>query len=290
MNQAIDARDNSCERTEGGHANHGDIRNRADRILALEDLPRVVLCTLVAQGNLALLAVQTFDVYLYGVAHIDDLARMLNSAPGQLGDMDHSVDAAQVHKRTISGEGLHNTGVLLADLCGLPELVRQSLALVLEDGTNGTDRTAAVAVDLDDAEADFLLQQILQRIVAGRRCLGSGDKHAHAVGHSDHAALNHFGYNTGQNLLALLCSRDGFPALCCVEALLRKHDRTFLIVGAHDQEVHFVADFYQIFGFCIRVSRQLGNRNKSGLLSPNIYIDLVGGNADNHTVYLLICI
>ena len=50
--------------------------------------------------------------------------------------MDHAVDAAQIHKRAISGQGLDNAGVFLADFCGLPELVRQSFALILA-GRNG---------------------------------------------------------------------------------------------------------------------------------------------------------
>ena len=44
--------------------------------------------------------------------------------------MDHAVDAAQIHKRAISGQGLDNAGVLLAFFCGLPELFRQGFALV----------------------------------------------------------------------------------------------------------------------------------------------------------------
>ena len=44
-----------------------------------------------------------------------------------------------------------------------------SLALVLEDGTDGTDRTAATAVDFDDAELYFLLQQILKDRLRGKQ-------------------------------------------------------------------------------------------------------------------------
>lgn len=108
--------------------------------------------------------VERFNVHLDRIAYIDNLARVLNASPRELGNMNHTVDTAQINKSPVRGQALYHTGVFLANLGGFPELISQCFALILQNRTDGTNRTAAAAVDLNDAEADFLLKQIIQRV------------------------------------------------------------------------------------------------------------------------------
>ncbi len=83
---------------------------------------------------------------------------------------------------------------------------------------------------------------------------------------------------------------NGFPALDRIQTLLGKHDGAFLVVGAHNQKIHFIADLHQIFGFGVGISGKFRKRNKTGLLAAYIHIHFIRGNTDNHTVNLFVCI
>ena len=148
VDQAVHTGDDLCECTEGHELDDLDLDHIANMIVVGEDGPRVGGVGLVAEGDLLLLRIEGDDEHLDGVADLDDLSRVLDVIPAQLGNMDHAVHAADVNECAVGSQGLDNTGVVLADLDLAPDLLLSGLALLGSDGTDGTDHAAAGTVDL----------------------------------------------------------------------------------------------------------------------------------------------
>ena len=176
MNQTVDARDNLRKSAERRHGDNLDRADRTDRIILLHDFPRVVLGLFEAKRNFLVFRVNILDVYINRVAHIDDLGRMLNTVPAQLGNMNHAVHAAEVDKRAVARERFNDACIMAPDLDLLPELVLKLFALLAQNSANRTDRTLALAVDLEDFEVDLLLEQVIKAVAAGQGRLRGGNK------------------------------------------------------------------------------------------------------------------
>jgi hypothetical protein len=114
VDQALDAVVDAHERTERDEL--GDLArdDLTDRVGAGEVLPRVFLGRLQRQRDA--LAVHVDVEHLDGdlVADLDDLGRVVDVLPGQLGDVDETVDAAEVDERTEVDDRGDDTGADLA--------------------------------------------------------------------------------------------------------------------------------------------------------------------------------
>ena len=113
----------------------------------------------------------------------------MDATPAELGHVDHAVNAADVDKCAVAGEGLDNAGVLLADFDLVPDGLGALAALSLSNAADGADNALARLVDLGDLQAYGLLEKLSQIDLAGQIGLGSGDKHAHALDVDNNAAL-----------------------------------------------------------------------------------------------------
>ena len=204
--------------------------------------------------------------------------------------MDHAVHAAQIHKGAKAGEGLHLAGVVLALFHLLPELLLGGLALLPQHAADGTHGPAALAVDLDNAEADLLAHQLVQVLPAGSGGLRGGHENAHGLVQDDDAALDNLDDLALQDLVVLLGLGNLIPALHGVHAALREHDGAFLVVGLHNQQVHLVADLHHVLRLDVGVVGELARGDEAGLLAAHIHIHLGGGDPYDDAVHLLICI
>jgi hypothetical protein len=127
-----------------------------------ELLPRVFLGGLQRQRDA--LAVHVHVQHLDGdlLADLDDLARVVDVLPGQLGHVHQAVHAAQVDERAEVDDRGHDA---LADLAlgqGVEEGVADLGLGLLEPGAPGQDHVVAVLVQLDDLGFDLLAHVGLQ--------------------------------------------------------------------------------------------------------------------------------
>ena len=180
------------------------------------------------------------------VADLDDLGRILDAVPAQLGDMDHAVNAADIDERAVAGEGLDSAVVLLADLDLAPDLLLRGLALLSGDGTDGADDAAAGTVDLGDAQLDSLSDHLVQIAALGNAGLGSGNEHADALDVDDDAALVFFGDIALDDGLVLNGRFDLFPGLAGLETLAGQADDAFAVVDMDDDRFDLVADVHDV--------------------------------------------
>jgi len=88
-------------------------------------LPRVGAELLEAEAHARALAVELEDAYLDLIAHLDDFRGVLDALPRHVGDVQQSVDAAEVDERTVVGEVLDRA----AHHCAFLQVVHERRAL-----------------------------------------------------------------------------------------------------------------------------------------------------------------
>ena len=158
VHEALDAFRDTHERAE-----RNELRDLAgcdlpDRVRAGEHLPRVFLGRLERQRHALALHVDLEDLDGDLLAHLDDLAGVLDVLPRQLRDVHEAVDAAEVDERAEVDDRGHDA---LADLA-LLEVVeegRTRLRLrLLEQRTAAQHDVVAVLVEFEDLRFDVLVE------------------------------------------------------------------------------------------------------------------------------------
>ena len=128
----------------------------ADLVGAGELLPRVLLGRLQRQRDALAVHVDVEDLDGDLLADLDDLGRVVDVLPGQLGDVHQTVDATEVDERTEVDDAGDHAGADLALLQGRQER-RADLGLgLLEPRAAGQDDVVAVLVQLDDLGLESL--------------------------------------------------------------------------------------------------------------------------------------
>src|SRR5690606_25863048 len=78
----------------------------ADRILGLDAFPRIGLQLLHAQADAVALVVDADDLNLDRLADVEHFGRVVDATPGDVRDVQQTIDAAQIDERTIVGDVL----------------------------------------------------------------------------------------------------------------------------------------------------------------------------------------
>ena len=286
MNQAVHAGQNLCKGAEAHQLHNLDLGCITDGIAAGEHGPGVGIRIFVTEGDLSLLTVKVDDVDINLITDGNDLRGLVNTAPAQLGDMNHAVYAANIDKSAVTGQGLYNTMILLADFHLVPELLNTLTALRLGNAADGTDNTFPGTVDLGDAQTHVFVKELGKLGLTGQIGLAGRDKHADAGYVHHNAALVLFGHSTFENCIAL----NGFfhigPCLGGIEAALGEHRRAFHVVNTNNDcfdritDLNGILDLHSGFG-------EFRCRDKSGVLGTQINTDFRPGDRHDGSAYLL---
>ena len=286
VDQAVNARYDLSECAERHELEDLNLSNRADVVLGLEYVPRIVLLALVAEGDLLVFLIQTDNEYLYLVANRNDLGRVLDAAPGQLGDVNHAVYAADVYECAVGSQGLNGAVVLVADLDGVPDLLSSSLASLSLDLTDRTNNALALTVDLGDIEGLLGLNQLAHRLILRYAGLGCRDEYANAVCSCNNTAAVLLNDNTLNNGVLLVSLLNGLPTLQLINALLGQSNGALAVVYANNNSLDLVANVDVGSYVIVRVVRQLTQRDIRSVLNAQIYLYVVIGNTYNGAGYL----
>ena len=106
VDQALDARLDLDERAVVGDVGDLAEQARALRVAARQADPRVLAELLHAERDAVLLLVELQDLGGHFVADREHFRRMLDAAPREVGDVQQTVDAAQVDERAVVGDVL----------------------------------------------------------------------------------------------------------------------------------------------------------------------------------------
>src|SRR4051812_10804597 len=203
VHQALDAALHLDERAVVGEV--GDLAEeaRAGRVASRDADPGVFPELLQTERDAVLLGVELEHLGGDLVADVEYLRRMLDPPPGEVGDVQQAVDAAEIDERAVVGDVLDDA----LDRRAFLERREQRLALgtgrLLEHRAARDDHVVPLAVELDDLEVHllaFVRRRILHRTQVDER---AGKEGTDALGHDGEAAL-HLAGDDALHLLAVL--------------------------------------------------------------------------------------
>ena len=166
---------------------------------------------------------------------------MVDAAPGDVGDVQQAVDAAEVDERSVLGEVLDDAAQDLALFELRQRLLLLCRVLDLEDRLARQHDVAAALVDLDHAHAELLADQALQ--VAHRPDVDQ--RAGQERGQTDvdlQPALDAVDHAADDRLAGLVGLLDDVPDLEPLGLLLGQHDVAVAVLGLLEQDVDLVAD------------------------------------------------
>ena len=184
---------------------------RALRVAAVHAHPRVVAHLLETQRDTVLLGVELQDLghdFLAGRHHF---ARVTDTAPGHVGDVQQAVDAAEVDERTVFGDVLDHAVDDGAFLQRGHQLGAFFAHAGFDHGTARQHDVVALAVELDDLEFHglvFVRRQVLGRTGVDQRARQEG---ADAVDQNGQAALDLAAGGAGDEFAGLQRFLEGHP-------------------------------------------------------------------------------
>ncbi len=156
MDEALDALLQLDEGAVIGDAEHAPFNPRADGIALGGIEPRIGRELLEAERDALLVFVELENLDLDLIADVDQIARMRESAPGHIGDVQQAVDPTQVDESAVVGEVLHGARQDHALFEVLQGLRAADRLLFLEDLFARDDDVAALLVQLDNADLNGL--------------------------------------------------------------------------------------------------------------------------------------
>ena len=122
-------------------------------------VPRVFLRLLETQGNSLRLRVVLEDLDLDLVADLEDLGRVVDPAPGHVGDVEEAVQTSQVHEGPVVGQVLDCAAQDTSLLEQLQSLLLLGLLLDLDDRLARQDDVAPFLVHRNDLEVQVAAAQ-----------------------------------------------------------------------------------------------------------------------------------
>jgi len=203
-------------------------------------VPGVFLDLLQAQADPLGLGVELEDRDADLVADVEDLARVAHVTPAHVGDVQQTVDAAQVDEGAVVGQVLDHAGQDRTLLELLEGLLLELLALLLEQHAAAEHDVAALLVELDDLELEFLrdvLVEVANRAdvdLAARQERLDADVDAQpALDPADDGALD--------DLVALTGRADLVPDAHLVGLLLGEDDHARVVLARLEENVDRIA-------------------------------------------------
>ncbi len=242
VDQPLDAGLKLDEGAIVGDVGDGALEARAHGIFGGDALPRIGLELLDAEADALGLGIDADDLHLHRVADIHDLARMVDTSPRHVGDMQKPVDAAEIDEGAVVGDvldhavddlALFETGDDLAALLG---------AGLLEHRAAGDDDIAAAAIHLQDLEG---LRHVHQRPDVADRAnvhLASRKEGHGAVEIDGEAALDAVEDHALDALAGLVLLLEPGPALLAPRLLARQHSLAGRVLDALEIDIDLVAD------------------------------------------------
>ena len=165
---------------------------------------------------------------------------MAHPAPRHVGDVEQTVEPAQVDERTEVGDVLDRA---LSDLTN-EELFDQRLALLLafrlENDATRNNNVPATLVELDDLELVDLADEVLDVRHPSQSNLRTGQEGIDAHQVDGHAALDLADQRSLDRTVGLVRLADLLPDAQEVSLLLRQDDDTVIVLEALEQDLDLI--------------------------------------------------
>src|SRR5438477_5317257 len=247
VDQAFDARLEFDKGAVVGDVGDAAGEARVERILRLDPLPGIIEQLLHAERDAVGLVVDLDDLDLHGLADGQNLGRMIDPPPGDVGDVQQAIDATEVDERTVIGDVLDHA----VDHLTLFEVLHQLLALLgaglFQHRAARHHDVAAAAIHLEDLERLRVVHQGCN--VADRADV---DLRARQEGHSTievdgKTALDLVEDDAVDLFVVLERLLELAPAFLAARLVARQHGFAERIFDAVEEHLDFVADLEVAF-------------------------------------------
>ena len=192
MNQAFDAGFDFRKRPEIGNASDGAAHAVAGFVLFDDGIPRMRLNLLDADGDAALVRLDANDFRFDLLAGRKHVGRLVDAMPGNFADMKQGISAADIDESAVVGQAAD----FALDDVAFFEFFETALLggglLVFGDGAAIDDYIFVVDIELDNAAANFLLDELFHFGGIARTGAGGGHEGAYADVDAE-AAFDHAG-------------------------------------------------------------------------------------------------
>src|ERR1041385_3258844 len=213
----------------------------AERV-ALDDVgPGVLSLLLVAEGDALGGGIELEDEDFDLVADVEVFGWMVDAAPGDVGDVQQAVDAAEVDEDAVVGDVLDDAVGELPFLQAPERLRLLRFLLDFEDGPARKDDVVPLLVEGDDLELVLVAAQgveVLDRLGVDER---SGEEGLDAADVDGEAALDAVGDAAADRLLVLVRGLDLVPDPHARRFFAREDDVAGGIFEALDEDFDVVA-------------------------------------------------
>ncbi len=280
VHEALDAVLDAHERTERDELGDLARHDLTDRVGPGERLPRVLLRRLQRQRDALAVEVDVQDLDRDLLADLDDLGRVVDVLPGQLGDVHETVDTAEVHERTEVDDRGDDTGAHLTLLQRLQEGGADLGLRLLEPGTAREDDVVAVLVELDDLRLD-LLADVRLEVADATHLHQGGREEATEADVEDETTLDDLDDGAGDDAVLLLDLLDRAPGALVLGALLGQDQTAFLVLLLEDEGLDRVADVDDLTGVHVVLDGQLAGGDDALGLVADVEEDLVAVHLDD---------
>ena len=271
VDQALDAGLELDERAVVGERDHLAADALADRVAHRRVAPRIGLDLLQAQRDALGLRVEAQHLHLDLVADLEQLARVVDPAPGHVGDVQQAVDAAEVDERAVVGDVLDHA----VDDLALLEALERRRAQRSRSFSRSARRESTMLPRrlLNLMILNLSLSPISAFEVAHRAQvdLRAGQERLHADVDGE-AALHAREDHALDGLVGLVGLADVVPDLEPVGLLLGEHDAAVFVLGLLDQDVDHVAD---VTSRCASLVHELPAVDQAFGLEADVHLDVV---------------
>ena len=174
MHEAFDPGFQLHKGTVGHEVDHLALDLGAHGVLALDELPRVLSLLLEAEGDALLLFVDVQHDHVELLADGHHFARVINTPPAHVGDVQQAVEAVEVDEGTEVGDVLH----LALDHGARGEVVQHldafCGAFLLDQFAAGKHNVLSLCIQLHDLELHFLADESIEVFRLNNVHLGTG--------------------------------------------------------------------------------------------------------------------
>ena len=243
MHEAIDAGLKLHEGTEGGDADHFARDHGTGGVLFGGHIPGLGLQLLETQLDALALGVEAEDLHVHFLIGRNDLGRMLDVRPAQVGHMNQAIHAAQIHEGAEIGQAAHAAVHDIAFMQAGPGFGLLRGGFLTHHGAAAGHDAALLLIHLDDLELEGLAHEIADLFNVAVGELRRRHEGANAVDRANQAALDNLFAHALDILVVLVLLDKLREGLAVQDVALRQQNVTFAVVYLDDLHFDFVAQF-----------------------------------------------
>ena len=264
-----------------GNADHPALHPRPDRVTLRGVQPRVGRELLEAQRNALLVLVELQNLHLNLIAHLHQVVRMRQPPPRHIGNVQQSVDSAQVDESAVVGQVLHRSGQHRALCKLLHRLVALAGEFFFQHLLAADDDVAALLVQFNDANLDVLAFQGVEIADRPGVDLRAGQKCARAHHVNRQPALDPIDDANLNGRLVVVRLFNLVPGVETLCLLVRKIYVALFGVTLFDHHVNLVAGLESDITFVVL---HLGQRHDAFGFQSDVHDKVVRVNTNDNAL------